>query len=107
MSVRPPTSFQAGSDSGFNVLEYELASERADALGRNGRKVERALADLAAWRADDPDAGDREVLLESASQAVWAFFIQREICGLRNTREVIARYGIPGEVLSRLGAVRK
>ncbi|MBP1844819.1 hypothetical protein J2046_003086 [Rhizobium petrolearium] len=107
MSFRPPHSFKASPETGFNVLEYELASERADALGRHGRKVEAALAALAAWKSEQPGGIDREALVDKASDAVWAFFIQREICGLRNSRDVISRYGIPNEVLARLGAVRK
>ena len=69
--------------------------------------MEAALADLKSWRADDPKGRDREALLNEASEAVWAFFIQREFCGLHNTRDVVARYGIPGQVLARLGAIRK
>ena len=107
MSFRPPRSLSQQWGSGFNPLEYELASERADALGRHGRKVEVELAKLRNWREDSPSHKDREMLVNNASDAVWAFFIQREICGLRNTREVIDRYGIPNEVLARLGAVRR
>lgn len=107
MSFRPPQSFRTQPDTGLNILEYELASERADALGRHGRKVEAALAALSAWKVDEPGGIDREALIDRASEAVWAFFIQREICGLRNNRDVISRYGIPNEVLARLGAVRK
>ncbi|MBY5344456.1 hypothetical protein E0H35_24140 [Rhizobium leguminosarum bv. viciae] len=109
MSVRPPQSFlQSEQDrNGFNVLECELMSERADSLGRHGLKVEAALAALKAWAADRQSAEDRERLLDDASDAVWAFFIQREICGLRNNRDAIQRYGIPNEVIARLGAIRK
>ncbi|NEH33599.1 hypothetical protein ELH48_30535 (plasmid) [Rhizobium ruizarguesonis] len=109
MSVRPPQSFrQSERDrNGFNVLEYELMSERADSLGRHGLKVETALAALRAWTADRQSCEDRERLLNDASDAVWAFFIQREICGLRNNRDAIQRYGIPNEVIARLGAIRK
>ncbi|MBB6223326.1 DUF6665 family protein [Rhizobium leguminosarum] len=109
MSVRPPQSFRQSQQNanGFNVLEYELMSERADALGRHGLKVESALAALKAWTADRQGAEERETLLNAASDAVWAFFIQREICGLRNNRDAIQRYGIPNEVVARLGAVRK
>ncbi len=91
----------------FNPLEYELASERADALGRQGRKAEAALARLAAWSPEQNPRLDRQVLIDDASDAVWALFIQREICGLRNTRDLIERYQIPGEVLARLGAARR
>ncbi|CDZ56733.1 DUF6665 family protein [Neorhizobium galegae] len=109
MSVRPPQSFhQPGfANTGLNVLEYELMSERAAALGRQGLKVEEALAELNAW---DPERGNevlRESLRDDAADAVWALFIQREICGLRNNRDIIKRYAIPSEVLARVGAVRK
>ncbi|MGO8168946.1 DUF6665 family protein [Rhizobium ruizarguesonis] len=109
MSVRPPQSFRQSEQdrNGFNVLEYELMSERADSLGRHGLKVETALAALKAWTADRQSGEDRERLLNDASDAVWAFFIQREICGLRDNRDAIQRYGIPNEVIARLGAIRK
>ena len=109
MNVRLPQSFRQSEQdrNGFNVLEYELMSERADSLGRHGLKVETALAALRAWTADRQSGEDRERLLNDASDAVWAFFIQREICGLRNNRDAIQRYGIPNEVIARLGAIRK
>ncbi|MBX5181228.1 hypothetical protein HJB88_01025 [Rhizobium sp. NZLR5] len=109
MSVRPPQSLRQSQQNtnGFNVLEYELTSERADTLGRHGLKVEAALAALKAWTADRKSGEERERFLNAASDAVWAFFIQREICGLRNNRDAIQRYGIPNEVIARLGAVPK
>ncbi|MBY3469080.1 hypothetical protein HFN80_34810 [Rhizobium laguerreae] len=109
MSVRPPQSFRQSEQdrNGFNVLEYELMSERAKSLGRHGLKVEAALAALRTWTADHQSGEDHERLLNEASDAVWAFFIQREICGLRNNRDAIQRYGIPNEVIARLGAIRK
>ncbi|MBY3074338.1 hypothetical protein E0I74_22415 [Rhizobium laguerreae] len=109
MSVRPPQSFRQSEQdrNGFNVLEYELMSERAESLGRHGLKVEAALAALRTWTADHQSGEDHERLLNEASDAVWAFFIQREICGLRNNRDAIQRYGIPNEVIARLGAIRK
>ncbi|MBX5010388.1 DUF6665 family protein [Rhizobium lentis] len=109
MSVRPPQSFRQSQQgaNGFSFLEYELMSVRADALGRHGLKVETALAALKAWTPERQSAEERERLLNEASDAVWAFFVQREVCGLRNNRDAIERYGIPNEVLARLGAVRK
>lgn len=104
MSFRPPQSYldNAAGKSPLNVLEYELMAERADSLGRAGLKAEAALARLGA-AADD----DREALLDAAAREVYALFIQREICGLKNGRDVVARYGIPGAVLARLGVSRK
>lgn len=109
MSVRPPQSLGQSQQnpSGFKVLEYELMSERADTLRRHGLKVEAALAALKAWTADSQSGEERERLLNAASDAVWAFFIQREICGLKNNRDAIERYGIPNEVIARVGAVPK
>ncbi|WP_075290720.1 DUF6665 family protein [Pararhizobium arenae] len=107
MTVRPPQALAPSftRDSGLNLLEYELMSERADALGRHGLKVERAIAALAALDEATP-AERREALLNEAADIVWAFFIQREICGLRSNRDAIQRYGIPREVIARLGIVR-
>ena len=109
MSVRPPQNFGSSrpGEGGINVLEYELLSERADALGRHGRKAEAMLAELKAWDAGERRKGGRETLLNEAADAVWALFVQREICGLRNSADVIQRYGIPNEVLARLGAIRR
>lgn len=107
MTVRPPQALAPSftRDSGLNLLEYELMSERADALGRHGLKVERAIAALAALDEGTP-AEKREALLNEAADIVWAFFIQREIFGLRSNRDAIQRYGIPRGVIARLGIVR-
>ncbi|SIQ74867.1 hypothetical protein SAMN05880582_103213 [Rhizobium sp. RU20A] len=109
MSFRPPQSLQPGRgpDTGLGILEYELMSERADSLGRHGTRVETALAALAKGLDGGATGSWREDLLQAAADAVWSFFIQREICGLRNGRDVVQRYGIPPEVMARLGVVRK
>lgn len=106
MSLKPPQQFNPSASGGLDPLAYELAGEMADALGRAGRKVEKALETLkVAGEARNPDL--REALLDEAADLVWSFFIQREICGLRNQSDAIRRYGIPGEVLARLGRVRR
>ena len=104
MSLRPPVSYleNATGKSPLNVLEYELMAERADSLGRAGQRAEAALLKLG-----EASEADREDLLDAAARDVYALFIQREICGLRNGREVIARYEIPGAVVARLGVTRK
>jgi len=103
MTLRLPQSFldTTSGKSPLNVLEYEMMAERADSLGRAGLKAEAALARLTQLETED-----REALLDAAAAAVYALFIQREICGLKNGRDVIARYGIPGAVLARLGVSR-
>ncbi|WP_342418305.1 DUF6665 family protein [Rhizobium sullae] len=75
--------------------------------GGHGRKAEAALADLAAWEVDSSPGIDRETLVNNAADAVWSLFVQRQICGLHNNRDVVLRYGIPNEVLARLGVVRR
>jgi hypothetical protein len=108
MTVRPPQSLSPSftKDRGLNLLEYELMSERADALGRHGLKVEKALAALSVLSDPQTTPARREQLLNEAADAVWAFFIQREICGLRSNRDAVQRYGIPKEVMARLGIIR-
>lgn len=109
MSVRPPQSFSnpGKGTSALSPLEYELMSERADALGRHGQKVEKAIAAIAHHRDTGGTPEARERLLDEAADVVWAFFIQREVCGLRNSRDAIVRYRIPAEVIARLGIMRK
>lgn len=105
MSLRPPRLGQGsapGRETGLSVLEAEMMSEAAAALGRAGARAEAALA-----RLRDPAALEREgrdALLKAAAEAVWSLFIQRESCGLRDQRQVIADLGIPRAVLVRLGA---
>jgi hypothetical protein len=88
-----------GPDSGEAVLRYEIMEEQAASVGRSGRKVEAALAALRAHEGDG-----REAVLKSAADAVWCFLVQREILGLRDRDSVVAQYGIPREVMIRLGA---
>ena len=96
------TNFPARSGaSDLSPLEAEVMSEKAAALAQSGRRVEAALAALSA----SPAAENRPQLLRAAADAVYGFFIQREIIGLRDHRGVIEHYAIPREVLARLGAV--
>ncbi|MCJ8054059.1 hypothetical protein GB928_007780 [Shinella curvata] len=109
MTVRPPQALTPAftKETGLNILEYELMSERADALGRHGLKVEKAIALLSERLATGCGDAEREDLLNDAADKVWAFFIQREMCGLRSQKDAIRRYGIPPEVIARLGIIRK
>jgi hypothetical protein len=113
MSPRPPSHPPGASlsDVLFDALGHEILAEKASALGRAGEKAESALARLKAHAgapADSPPAPGhdslRKALLKEAAEAVHAFFIQRELCGLRRHDAVIRELGIPREVLVRLGA---
>ncbi len=101
MSVRPPSIFSNRSEQVLNVLEYEFMAEKAAALGRAGERVGEAIARLAAHEGA-PEV--RRILLKAASDAVYAYFIQRELCGHRRHDDAIREYAIPREVLVRLGA---
>ena len=101
MSLRLPTG-HGGVDpmrTGIGVLDYEIAGEMASSLGRAGERVAKTLADLAKAR-----EGKRPAALREAADAVYAYFIQRELCGLKRHDDAIREYGIPREVLARLGA---
>ena len=41
-----------------------------------------------------------------AAERLWAFLVQRELCGLRNHEQVVRELGVPREVLNRGGALR-
>lgn len=89
------------ADSGLDLLGHEIMAEKAAALGRAGEKARAALARL---RQTPGDAEGREAMLKAAAEAVHAYFIQRELCGLRRHDAVIREYEIPQAVLARLGA---
>jgi hypothetical protein len=103
MALRPPAQYSTSgkAEALSNLLDYEIAAEKASSLGRAGRRVEAALAEL---RAFEGGPNDRLPLLAAAAEAVYAYFIQREICGMRRHHDVIREYAIPNEVLVRLGA---
>jgi hypothetical protein len=85
------------------ALQSEIAQEQAAALGRMGRKAEAALAALRAHDSAGGGEGRAEVL-KKAADAVWCFFVQREVMGLRDRAQIVADYQIPREVMVRLGS---
>jgi len=103
-NFRPPQGRRFSFETGASVLEAEIQAEKGAALGRAGQKVEDALAALRAHDAGEAPGGDRPALLKAAATAVWYYFIQREAIGIRDQKPAIAHYGIPREVLRRLGA---
>jgi hypothetical protein len=105
----PMTSAQLRtlSELGVNTLESEILAEKASSLGHHGRMVEKTMAALKAFDPATGTADERLVLVKAAARATWKFFVQRELCGLRDQREIIRFYGIPQEVLNRLGAIER
>jgi hypothetical protein len=107
MSLSPDQLLAAArqrANDGISALDGEILAEKASSLGHHGRLVEQALAAL---RAFEGDPEERVVLVKKAAREVWAFFVQRELCGLRDQKEIIRFYGIPQEVLVRLGAMER
>jgi hypothetical protein len=76
-------------------------AEKATSLGNAGRKVETCMEKLLSYQGDSET---RTALVKSAADAVYAYFVQRELCGFRRHDDIIRDYGIPREVLIRLGA---
>ena len=102
MSVRMPSNFGQSSaqESALDLLGHEILAEKAAALGRTGQRVEETLKKLR----ENHEQDQRARLLKEAAAAVHAYFIQRELCGLRRHESVIREYDIPRAVLVRLGA---
>lgn len=88
-------------EGGYAVLEYEVMAERAASLSAAEQRVK---ATMAAY--DAAEKGKREQELAAAQNAVWSYFVQRELCGFKRHQDVIAAFAIPREVLNGLGAVR-
>jgi len=90
--------------SGHATLEYEIAEERAAALGRLGRRLEAALTALAACpRTASSNRKVRRRLVEQAGYALWLLAVQREACGLNNFAHLLQVYRVPNEVVARMG----
>ena len=92
------------------LLDYEILQEQASALGRLGRALEAALMKLRDFDAAHPpsqaspaEQRARRTLVAEAGYALWMFVVQREACGLRDSRTLMRDYRIPGEVLNRMG----
>lgn len=110
MGLKFPRGFTGGSrTSGWDVLEYEAVQEKVGNVARMGRRLESALAALAAFDAARPecvppaDAAERERRVAEAGEALWYYVVQREACGLRGTEAVIREMGVPREVRLRMG----
>ncbi len=87
-------------EAGTAALDHEIAAERAASIGAAEQRVVKAVAAL---RQAQGDA--RHAALDAARQAVWAYFVQRELIGFRRHTDVISDLSIPPEVLNGLGAM--
>lgn len=89
-------------------LDYEIQQEKAVTLGRLGRALEAALADLAEYDASAADCGTqdgvRQHRVRCAGMALWHLIVQRESLGLRDSTQVLRDYRVPREVFTSMGA---
>ena len=91
-----------------DLLATEILQEQASALGRLGRALEAALQTLRRFDVEhgvsqNVDKNRRTALVAEAGYALWLFVVQREACGLRDSRTVMRDYGVPPEVQVRMG----
>lgn len=109
MPELPSRRFYAPADA----LQYEIVQEQAAALGRLGRELERTLAVLRAFDAEiacraqplsQAERRRRSALVAEAGHALWLFVVQREACGLRDSRAVMRDYKVPAQVEFCMGA---
>jgi len=52
-----------------------------------------------------PERRERTALVAEAGYALWMFVVQREACGLRDSRSLMRDYKVPAEVQERMGAL--
>jgi hypothetical protein len=94
----------------IDTVQHEVAEEKADALGRAGRRLQHALEAFRELEQRSPSQEQarvkREHLLWELAERVESLIVQREACGLRDWRDVLAFYGVPGEAVVRVGAKR-
>jgi hypothetical protein len=104
MQRKPPDRASA-----LDLIDSEIVAEQASALGRLGRGLEAALQTLREFDAEhvassvDHGKRRRAALVAEAGHALWLFVVQREACGLRDSRAVMRDYAVPPEVQVRMG----
>ena len=107
-------SSERPSRTPLDVLNYEIVEEQAAALFRMGRALEAALTKLREFDTAHPREGApassrqaRRNLVIEAGQALWMLVVQREACGLRDSRALMRTYDVPAEVQRNMGAPAK
>lgn len=89
----------AAREAALGAVDAEIIEEQASSLGRAGRRLEKAIAELkAADGASAVSEANRAALLAEAREALWFLVVQREAMGIRGASEVLAVYEVPAEV---------
>ncbi len=87
-------------EAGTAALDHEINAERASSLSAAEVRVVAAIAALG-------NAADHSSALADARDAVWSYFVQRELIGFRQHQDVIRDLSIPPDVLNGLGAISR
>lgn len=83
-------------EGGMAVLEHELMAERVSSLNAAEARVAKTLAAMRENKTPDT--------LADAQEAVWLYFVQREMIGFKGHQDVIREFDIPKDVINGLGA---
>jgi len=86
--------------TGASTLEHELLAEKAHSLGLAATRLEKALTELQGFSGGTDTYKTAE---QDAADAAQAYFIQRELIGMRDHAHPIEYYKISKEVLARIG----
>ncbi len=94
-----------------DTIQREIAEEKAGTLGRTGQRLQAAVESLREHERRQPLEGARtdarrERLLWDLAERAECFVVQREACGLRDSRDALKLYGVPHEATARIGAQR-
>ena len=84
----------------MEAIHREIMEEKAGTLARTERRLVDALA---AYRGQSHTPAE---VMWDVVEAVTAFVVQREACGLRDARHVFKVYDVPREVVARIGIRR-
>ena len=80
---------------GFELLEQEILKAKAEALGRAGEKLRRALEVYAVAKQTEPEPEQLERAWNQVLQARETLVVLREGIGLRRHDSIDEEYGIP------------
>ena len=86
--------------TGQSTLEHELLAEKAHSLGLAAKRLERALEKLSEYSGKTEN---RIALVKQTAEQAQAYFIQRELMGMRDHSHPTEHYKIPNEVLAEIG----
>lgn len=106
--MRAPRQLEPTILSRADGVEAEILHEKAGTLQRLGSRLVAVLQTLAEHdRMGAPGCeARREELVREASEALWYYIVQREVCGLRDSEQVLRDLGVPREVHLRMGTRR-